>query len=635
MNIATLRAPRKTDCPSCGATVPFQSRVSVQVVCPFCRSTLVRDDLNWEDVGKMAALADDLSPIRVGMTGKIEGNVFSVIGRLQKQHEDGIWNEWLVSLNNNQTAWLSEGSGLFYLTTAIRVPEALPSFMSLFPGMIVRLDGREYAVSDIEKATCLGAEGEIPFRITTGETANAADLVSSNGLFATIDYGEFPPRVYSGKILKQSDIVLSGAELAPKYQLAGELRCNGCGSAMTVRNPDSVTVACASCLRVYTKSPRGKIIKAFDQTVKSLRPRIPLESRGKFGGREYEVVGWMRRRSAVDHWDEYLLYNAKEGVRWLIEADGHWTLMSPVSNPPPPSVSLTSSVRYEGSSYSHYATYPGTVDAVLGEFYWRVRKGENNQCIDFINPPHVLCRESSSREVTWSHGVYLQTGEVVRAFSLTALPAPKGIGINQPAPAMLHYVYTYVAVVVLAMMISGYMEGERKPTSLHLGEVVIPGDINKATFTSEPFTLDSPSGLLRIDTNTNIDNHWATFDYTLVNQDSGQARETFREVSQYNGTDYEGYRWIEGSTYDSAYIPNVKAGRYVVEVSAQTESYNWRSERRPDIKASMMVEHARPDSKNFWVLFWVLMIGPLVALVRKTYFEQKRWENSDHPWETE
>ena len=43
-------------CPSCGAPVKFQWSSAVQTVCPYCRSILVRHDVNLEAVGKVADL---------------------------------------------------------------------------------------------------------------------------------------------------------------------------------------------------------------------------------------------------------------------------------------------------------------------------------------------------------------------------------------------------------------------------------------------------------------------------------------------------------------------------------------------------------------------------------------------------
>ena len=51
------------NCPSCGAPVQFRWSSAVQTVCPFCHSILVRADLDLKNVGKVADLPPDPSPI--------------------------------------------------------------------------------------------------------------------------------------------------------------------------------------------------------------------------------------------------------------------------------------------------------------------------------------------------------------------------------------------------------------------------------------------------------------------------------------------------------------------------------------------------------------------------------------------
>ncbi|MBP6279063.1 MAG: DUF4178 domain-containing protein, partial [Rhodocyclaceae bacterium] len=61
------------NCPACGAPVVFKSSVSFHAVCEFCRSTLVRHGGNLENLGKMADLLEDASPIQLGTEGNFRG----------------------------------------------------------------------------------------------------------------------------------------------------------------------------------------------------------------------------------------------------------------------------------------------------------------------------------------------------------------------------------------------------------------------------------------------------------------------------------------------------------------------------------------------------------------------------------
>jgi hypothetical protein len=120
-------------------------------VCGYCQSTLVRHDVNIEDIGKMAALAEDASPIRRGMAGRYKGRAFSVIGRIQQQYEAGYWNEWYLLFDDQREGWLSEGSGQFYLTFAADNPEIIPPFSQIKVGMNLKLGVASFSPSPIWK----------------------------------------------------------------------------------------------------------------------------------------------------------------------------------------------------------------------------------------------------------------------------------------------------------------------------------------------------------------------------------------------------------------------------------------------------------------------------------------------------
>src|SRR5690349_21816400 len=103
-------------CPSCGAKVQFKSSASFFAVCDHCRSTLLRQDLNIENLGVMADLKPDGSPIQLGTGGRYLNVHFTVIGRIQLQYENGIWNEWHLLFDDGRTGWLGEAQGIYTVT---------------------------------------------------------------------------------------------------------------------------------------------------------------------------------------------------------------------------------------------------------------------------------------------------------------------------------------------------------------------------------------------------------------------------------------------------------------------------------------------------------------------------------------
>jgi len=67
-------------CSSCGANVNFVSKASIFAVCSYCKSSLVRQNMNLEVVGKISELRDDLTPFQVGTSGMFDGKKFGWLG---------------------------------------------------------------------------------------------------------------------------------------------------------------------------------------------------------------------------------------------------------------------------------------------------------------------------------------------------------------------------------------------------------------------------------------------------------------------------------------------------------------------------------------------------------------------------
>ena len=197
-------------CPSCGAKVVFQSSASVVAVCEYCRSTLVRHDVNLEDVGKMADLKADGSPLQLGAAGSYGGVHFAVVGRIQYRYEQGLWNEWYLLFDDMRGGWLGEARGNYAVSFVTAVPESIPTFGSIEVGHMVTLCGRPYELVDVQQARCIAGEGELPFRVGAGFEAPVTDFQGPARGFATIDYSEAPPLVFIGQYVDFDDLALTG-----------------------------------------------------------------------------------------------------------------------------------------------------------------------------------------------------------------------------------------------------------------------------------------------------------------------------------------------------------------------------------------------------------------------------------------
>lgn len=179
----------KLSCPSCGAEVDFRSKASAFAVCSYCKSTIVRHDMDLEVIGKMADLQDDLTPFQLGTKGVFNKQPFELIGRLKVGYTDGFWNEWYALFSSDKVGWLAEAQGFLAMCFPIDTRGSkFPSGESLRPGSIVNIEQDSYWVDDIRKCRCLYSEGELPLRAAQGRAARSIDLSAPGGKMATLEY---------------------------------------------------------------------------------------------------------------------------------------------------------------------------------------------------------------------------------------------------------------------------------------------------------------------------------------------------------------------------------------------------------------------------------------------------------------
>jgi Domain of unknown function (DUF4178) len=191
-------------CPNCGAKIVFRWSSSVQTVCTYCQSILVRTDVDLKKVGQVADLPPDSSPIQLNTEGIYRNRAFVVIGRILYEYDQGGWNEWHLMTNDGASGWLADAQGEFVVSFAApgRKLPALPVHV----GQEYTWDAQPYTVSTITKAHYRGVQGELPFTSWDKHEAIFADLRSQNGKFATLDCTDADPVLYLGELMEFADL---------------------------------------------------------------------------------------------------------------------------------------------------------------------------------------------------------------------------------------------------------------------------------------------------------------------------------------------------------------------------------------------------------------------------------------------
>src|SRR3954468_18000983 len=118
---------KKANCPNCGAEITFRWSSAVQTTCPFCKSILVRHDVDLRRVGVASDIPPTSSAIQLGTEGRYKGTVFTVVGRIVYEYDRGRWNEWHVRLEDGTSAWLSDALAEYAVSRQIESPRGLPT----------------------------------------------------------------------------------------------------------------------------------------------------------------------------------------------------------------------------------------------------------------------------------------------------------------------------------------------------------------------------------------------------------------------------------------------------------------------------------------------------------------------------
>ncbi|MBU1357414.1 MAG: DUF4178 domain-containing protein [Gammaproteobacteria bacterium] len=414
------RAP----CPGCGAPVEFRSAQSTHAVCSYCQSTVVRQGETLRRTGKMAELFDDFSPLQLMAAGRIRGEPFTLVGRLQYSYAGGKWTEWIAAMDGERIGILSEDNGAFVFSMPFALQREASRPEDLRVGSTTAFNGQSYTVASNEMVTLVSAQGELPRLPELGKPFPAVELRSDQGSVLSLDFDTRPPNAYLGAAVALEDLQLTGLrDESAKEETGRSFNCPNCGAPVSVNLADSKSVTCRSCNSIIdlTQGIGGELRYAAQN--EPVRTLIPIGALGQLQGVQWQVVGFQHRMGVEpgddEHfgWNEYLLYNKKRGFSFLVDAQDGWSLVKPTTGAPTMNEGRATAT-YLGKLYRQLYAYDAETTYVAGEFYWKVERGQKTFNRDFANGNALLSMERSRNELTWSSGNKLDSSTVASAFKL-------------------------------------------------------------------------------------------------------------------------------------------------------------------------------------------------------------------------
>lgn len=421
------------NCPGCGAEVSFRSSAAVMAVCEYCHSTLLREADQVRDIGKMSAVLEDYTPLQINTSGVWQGQGFSLVGRIQLRYDAGLWNEWYLLFDDGTDGWLADASGQYMLTRQVPDEEAkkasvskAPTFDHLRPGEALFFGNLRYIASDVRVARCTGGEGELPFKVGSGWTAQVADFRESSK-FLTLDYADgYPPAVYKGEavllpqlkaqFLRESDAI---SRTADRYRgKAVPLSCPNCGSPISWRPGVANFVVCGSCHSEVDCTTSTAIVLEKHAEIEALKTSLTPGEIGNIDGKPYAVLGLLQciddDEDEASTWVEYLLFNEQAGFMWLVEQDAGWDRVQVLDVWPDTAQSSVAVLM--GQKYQKGYAYRSTVLYAAGTFNWRVQAGDVTHLTEFGPPARRLTREATATEIVWTRSTTVSRTQLAQWF---------------------------------------------------------------------------------------------------------------------------------------------------------------------------------------------------------------------------
>lgn len=605
-----------------------------------------------ERLGEMAALPPDQSPLQCGSRGVWNGTPFELIGRIRVEWTGGSWTEWWAEFADGQSGWIAETQGFFAVSFPRESREPLPAAEDLPAEGMVQLAGKFHTIIDVKSVTCLAGEGALPFAAPPGITRQSVDFMAEDGAFATLDYFPgSPPELFTGTYATFASLQFSNlrpvpgwdGEVAQTRHATTALNCPGCGAPVVLRASGlTMAAVCGSCGGVIdTANPNAQLIQEADKKVRAIRPLIEIGRRGQFFGAEYEVIGMLARFDGYSKWSEYLLFNPWQGFRWLVTYNGHWSFIERLLEIPKTGI-RKASLR-DGRKFGHFASANTQVVAVLGEFFWKVERGEKSELNDFIAPPFILSAERypGLQEVTWSLGEYVDPASVASAFGLPKPTEPVGIYLNQPNPHFerwrsLRGLAAKLAITALLVQILfALWSGEHPVTNWrHVFQRPAPPEASapsEASPLSDPartivtpeFQLTGRTQPVTVALQAPVQNNWLGVSYALVNADTNQTFPGALTAEYYSGMD-GGEAWSDGADTASVKIPAVPPGRYFLRLDADAD------QNVAAMPFSVQVRRGGLFVSNFVFVLAIICAYPAWVFIRRLRFESSRWAQSDH-----
>lgn len=196
-------------CQQCNGEIHIKSKNSISYVCPSCFSGYKLETGGMTKVHTTPSVPEDMTPLKIGTTGKYDSRNFEIIGRIRYQYDEGYLNQWNVLFDDGKSGYLGEAYGGFSVYEKMNYKFELNkiSHVSIFK-IIDFPEKKKFSVTAISNNTGYSCEGElydssiVPIGFVSIELSGAKMEMAMINVYAKQSYEVFLGKFFDFEELK-------------------------------------------------------------------------------------------------------------------------------------------------------------------------------------------------------------------------------------------------------------------------------------------------------------------------------------------------------------------------------------------------------------------------------------------------
>jgi hypothetical protein len=619
----------------CGVQVPVYKGDELYV-CHACNTCQQIDNYSGKvtAIAKMPPLPDVLARIKTGDSLSYEGDLYVVSGGVFQKYKEGYAILWVAHSYNN-VIWIEEETGGLMVLHASNDLLGMEQKKKL-------IVGQAFTVYPNKPLFTVTGIIDLTDQIFTGSFPNAMILQQRMSIWMQNDVGgiyrmaldkQLNGISFVGKTLNEESRALLLNKIPSAHRAAQPVQVHSCpvcrNNVPVFAAQQSTHLICSSCFSLLASAGRG--VSVLKNRGNAFRTGVALKigDQATIENVRWTIIAIHEKNEAGTsyYWREYTLFHPEYPYHFLSEFDGHWNFLRPVEGIPERE---KQDAVYEKNKYEFFLKGRAITRTAAGEFQGMPDYQGRTETREYVSPPLLISSELAYSTFGWYQGQYIKRKEVANAFgkTLSQMPAQHGVGSSQPTPEFIiprKWLFASFMVPFVVLFLIQVIFTDHKSTVVFSERYTLPDSISSGYSVVTPsFMLDNGKKNLEVTLNSDISNNWSEATVILTNESTLQEYATNVGTEYYSGM-YDGERWEEGKPSNTSLLTAVPEGRYRAEISLSSGTNN-----QTGRNIQLLFTRDVPTQSNFWWSVVAVSILPLILLLRRHFFEKRRWSNSDY-----